>query len=503
MHTDYVSIYGNICIEGILNSEVLLKFIYIMKAILSVLLFSLITISSFSQVIGGSAYEKAFDLIYGDDECLYLTGFTSSYGNGSRDGFIVKYNCVNGLYSYNTWGRTDYDEFRSIVKTNDGFLLSGFSFWNDELSIQAIMVKINSQLNIEWARNFGNGQFQHAYACLELADGSLIAAGVDRSVGYYGPFVIKTDPNGNTIWEKTYSDYQPVHVTDICEKPNGNIILLCNKGGFFNLGTNWHSSFSSNADIFFLELNSNGDVVTEKTIEAPRHDIPSSLMADGNGNYYVLSHSQSYSSGKSFDICLFFFNSSYELQWVKTFGGDDFEYAADFKRDSYGNIHIVGTSASENENYPVLFYIKTDANGELLDSRNLITEYRCYGASVEVVGDNIYLLGTITKDGSDSFVLLENFKINNETVFFPVVYAYPNPVIGECNIFINNPNLHTENVKIEIINSAGSVIDILFTDLSPLNPELKLDFSSYDAGNYFVKISNDKVYQIIQIVVVK
>ena len=90
------------------------------------LLRSLITISSFSQVIGGSAYEKAFDLIYGDDECLYLTGFTSSYGNGSRDGFIVKYNCVNGLYSYNTWGRTDYDEFRSIVKTNDGFLLSGF-----------------------------------------------------------------------------------------------------------------------------------------------------------------------------------------------------------------------------------------------------------------------------------------------------------------------------------------------------------------------------------------
>jgi len=474
-----------------------------MKRFFLVLAFSIFSVSLFAQIIGGMCYEKAFDMIDGGDGYVYLAGFTGSYGNGNRDGFVIKYNSSTSAYIYNTWGKTDYDEFRSICKTNDGFLLTGFSFWRENLSLQAIIVGMNSQLDFQWSNNFGNYHYQHAYKSIVLHDGSFLVGGIDRSIGLYGPFLIKTNNTGSAIWEKTYTDYQPSHIVDMFEKDDGNIVLLCSKGGFFNTGTNWHSSSSTDADILFIELNSEGTVIRDKQINARYHDIPVKLIEDGNGNFYVLSHSQSYSENKSFDICLSLISSEFEIIWTQTYGGDNFEYASDFEIDVDGNIHIVGTSASANDEYPVIWYIKTDYAGNFIESQYLLPEARGYGASLEIIDTSIYLLGTTSKDGNDDYVLFINNELGTETEFVTELIIYPNPVKDFVEIQFNNSAFRYKNVIIEIIDSKGCVVFDKSHYVINGSGSVKLSLDFLKPGQFIVRISDENGKKIKNALIIK
>jgi hypothetical protein len=473
-----------------------------MKTIIGILLILFTGLNLSSQIIGGQAYDKAFDMT-SDNGNLYLVGFTGSYGNGNRDGFAVKYNCVTGAYIYNTLGKVDYDEFRSISKTNDGFIIAGFSFWREGNSIQAILTKLNSQLEFEWTKNFGNWHYQHAYKSYVLASGDYLIGGIDRSIGLYGPYLVKTNTSGETIWEFTYGDYMPSHIVDIYEKENENLVMLCSKGGFFNIGTNWHSSSSTDADVLFLEVDKDGTVVRDVQIVASRHDIPVKLIATANNKYYLLSHSQSYSEGKSFDICLSLLNSDFEIEWVKTYGGDDFEYAADMAIDEFGNIHIVGTSASVDNDHPVIMYLKTDANGELLDTKYLLPDDKGYGASIEVIDSSVYLLGTTSKNDNEDFVLFVNYELDNNTEFVEEISIYPNPVQDICNIYLNQSSLTNSEVDIEVYNSVGALIFKSQENIVSGDYSISLDVSDFAAGQYIVKLSNSVEGKTVKAMIVK
>lgn len=327
-----------------------------------------------SQIIGGTASEKAYDMCKGNDNNLYLAGFSSSYGNGNRDFFIARYNTETGNLSYNTWGDCVYNEIRSIIPHGQNIIAAGFSFCRNGKSLQSMVTKVNPQLEFEWVKNFGNWHYQHGYKIVSLYDGNLLTGGIDRSIGLYGPYLILTDNNGNLIWEKTLNDYQPSHVVDMIQKQNGNVLLICSKGGFFNLGTNWHSNSNSDANTLIIEIDLAGNIISDTVILAPHHDIPVKAIKTSDDGFYLLSHTQSYEGNGSFDICTQKFDSDLNIEWTKLYGTTDFEYASDFEIDSEGNIHIIGTSAGFAD-YPVMYYLKTDALGELIESQGVIEEY--------------------------------------------------------------------------------------------------------------------------------
>lgn len=194
---------------------------------------------SLAQYIGGVSNEEAFDMISDGDD-LYMTGFTKSFGTGSRDGFIVKYSTTDNVSSQSTWGKIEYDEFHSIFKAGDDVILGGFSFWREGLSIQSVLAKMDENIQLTWVKGFGNWHYQHAYSTIMLESGNYLLGGVDRSVGLYSPYIIKTSPDGDLIWEYTYEDYKPAHTVDMMQLENGNILLLSCEGGFFNISTIWH-----------------------------------------------------------------------------------------------------------------------------------------------------------------------------------------------------------------------------------------------------------------------
>lgn len=473
------------------------------KNLVFCLLFILISTRSLTQIIGGSFPERAFDMI-SDGTNLYMVGFTKSFGTGKRDGFLLKYNTIDNIITQNTWGKIEYDEFRSIYKTNNSILIGGFSFWREGKSIQFLLAKANENLEYEWVKGFGGDASQHAFSLISLTDGDYLLGGVDRSIGLYGPYIVKTNNSGEIIWQKTYAEYMPAHIVDILEIENNNVLLLCSQGGFFNASTIWHMSSHPNADILLIEIDSQGNVVKDTIYNMHHHDIPVKIMPDNNGNYYVLSHSQSYTSGNSFDICLSLISSDFEIIWTKTYGGANFEYAADMEIDTENHIiNIIGTSDSSEKDYPVMYYLKTDLDGTLINENFVYTDYKSYAAGIEIIDSNIYVLGTITIDNDDNFIILKNFELKNNQKFVPDLYIYPNPAIDNCKIVFNSLFFNDSYVNIEVFNSQGQIVFNTTHKITNSKYFAVLDLSNLLPGQYFVKIYNDTFSDTSKIMIVK
>ncbi len=472
------------------------------KSVFIFLVFVLICLHTFAQFIGGVSDEKAFDMI-SDGTNLYMTGFTKSYGIGNRDGFVVKYQIVDHVISYNTWGKTEYDEFRSIYKAGDNIILGGYSYWRDGVGLASVLTKLDENLQLEWTKPFGNWHYQHAYSTIMLQSGNYLLGGVDRSIGLYGPYIVKTDQQGELIWEYTYEEYMPAHTVDILQKENGNILLLSCQGGFFNPSTIWHMSSHADADVLFIEIDTDGSVVNDTIFQLPYHDIPVKILSAPNDQFYLLWHSQSVNPGNSFDICLSLISENYDFIWTKTYGGEGFEYAADMEIYDESNICIVGTSASSGEEYPTIYYIKTDANGEVLEEEDVYTDYRGYAAGIEIIDTVIYILATVTVEGDDNFVLLKNFELNKKSEFSPDLYVFPNPVTDYCKIVFNSMFFNNSTIQISIYNINGQIVYESEYSIVDSDYVFEIDLSGFRAGQYFIKTENSDFSETTKIIVIK
>lgn len=443
-----------------------------------------------AQIIGGSEYEKSYDMISDSAGNLYLTGFSGSFSKGNKEAFIIKYNTLENSFSYNTWGKGLHDEFRTVSMTNDGFIFAGSSMWMEDKAIQAIVAKYNSKLEQKWINNYGNNHFQHFYTSLVHSSGKIYAGGNDRRHGYPSLYLICSDSNGEIVWERTWSDYVAAYIVDLIEKDNGNVVALCSQGGFFNLGSQWHSQKLSNSNIFLIEIDKNGDIIYKYMIQGRHHDIPVKIINANKKYYYMLSHSQSYIEGNGFDICLSMLNSKFKPKWVKCYGESKYEYAADMEKDADGNIHIVGTSGSANEDFPVIFYLKTDSKGNLLEKQYLLDQCRGYGSSIEIIDTSIYISGTITQNGDDDFVLLKNSSLSNNDVYIENIVFYDSLTIKEIPFFSRQVARNNDSLEVIIVDSNAKQIENYFVEKVESENFLSINMDAYVAGIYFIKVIN-------------
>ena len=87
-----------------------------------------------------------------------------------------------------TFGGSSFDVGRSVSKTqDDGFLIAGSSrssdgdLTNNKGQNDALIIKINSNGNIEWQKTIGGSEVDFFYEAVELTDGSIVAVGDSNS----------------------------------------------------------------------------------------------------------------------------------------------------------------------------------------------------------------------------------------------------------------------------------------------------------------------------------
>jgi len=214
--------------------------------------------------------------------------------------------------------------------------------------------------NIEWDRTFGGNNFDCASSIIQTNDGGYAVVGETESkgAGKGDVWLLKLDSNGEKEWDKTFGGSEDDWISIIVQTKNSNFILA---------GTT-ESKGAGKGDVWIIKLDTNGEIDWDKTFGGNNLDCASSIIQTNDGGYAVVGETESKGAGER-DVWLLKLDTNGEKEWDKTFGGSDPESASSIIQTNDGGYAIVGGTQDGNfsKSDPLrrfIWFIKLDSNGE-------------------------------------------------------------------------------------------------------------------------------------------
>jgi gliding motility-associated-like protein len=253
-----------------------------------------------------------------------------------------------------TFGGTGWEEIYGIDKTSDGgYIFGGLTTSKDVVAGTEIshptkdtvkwpeeegdfwVIKTDGNGNPVWDKRYGGFAQDRLWKIRELPDGGFIIAGEsksgigndhsDLSRGGVDWWIIRTDPSGNIIWEKTYGGAGNDFIRAILPLPQGGYLL----GGysFSDAGNEKSENSRGNEDFWVMRIDGNGNKIWDKTIGGAGGDQLFD-MEMANGGFLLAGYSTSNISGEkteaSFganDMWIVKIDGNGNIRWQKTIGG--------------------------------------------------------------------------------------------------------------------------------------------------------------------------------------
>jgi uncharacterized delta-60 repeat protein len=313
---------------------------------------------SWAKTIGGTNSDFGYSIQQTSDGGYIITGYTSSFGAGNSDVFVIKLDSSGNLSWAKTIGGTNSDFGYSIQQTSDGgYIITGYTSSFGAGGDDVFVIKLDSSGNLSWAKTIGGTNSDLGYSIQQTSDGGYIITGGSVSFGprYSDVFVIKLDSSGNLSWAKTIGG------------TNGEIghsIQQTSDGGYVITG--FTESFGAgNLDVFVIKLDSSGNLSWAKTIGGRYFDLGRSIQQTSDGGYVITGFTESFGAGNS-DVFVIKLDSSGNLSWAKTIGGTDFEEGNSIQQTSDGGYIITGYTYSFGAGNYDVFVIKLDSSGNSL-----------------------------------------------------------------------------------------------------------------------------------------
>ena len=257
-----------------------------------------------------------------------------------------------------TFGDKADDWAYSVQQTEDGgYIVAGRTGSYGAGGYDAYLIKTDANGNMLWSKTFGGKADDWAYSVQQTKDGGFIIAG---STYFYGAgsvyaYLIKTDANGNMLWDKAFGGEAGDEAYSVQQTKDGGYIVA---------GQTW-SYGAGSVDVWLIKTDANGNMLWDKAFGGEAGDEAYSVQQTEDGGYIVAGRTGSYGAG-GYDAYLIKTDANGNMLWSKTFGGkaDDWAYSVQQTKDGgfiiAGNTYFFGANGSD------AWLIKTDANGNTI-----------------------------------------------------------------------------------------------------------------------------------------
>lgn len=195
----------------------------------------------------------------------------------------------------------------STCFSNDGNLLICGNNGSD-ISV----LKITKSGTQVWRKDFNAGVESEASSITELNGNIFICGKTARNYasGQYDVLLIKINASGDTIWSKTYGSTDDDYGNNIIRTSDGNILISARTESF-GAGTF--------GDIYLIKTDQDGNVIWEASYDDPDQESGFHLMETQNGEYLVTGTNEN-PGGSGRELYLLKVSSSGQQLWSKSIG---------------------------------------------------------------------------------------------------------------------------------------------------------------------------------------
>ncbi|ATU07662.1 hypothetical protein EFE41_09770 [Methanohalophilus portucalensis FDF-1] len=194
-----------------------------------------------------------------------------------------------------------YDCFYSVRQTPEGnYILSGttqsFSSGNVE---DGWLVKVDSNGNELWNKSFGGKEVDFLDSVIVSPDGDYIALGRSKQYGesLFNAWAVRTDKNGNLLWEKRYFDHSDSYFSSIEKSPDENYLVTGSVGKVPNGSV--QASFSAKSyEAVLMKIDGDGNSLWSENFDGYQTSSFSSIAVDDD-SYVVAGSAKLNDSGNS------------------------------------------------------------------------------------------------------------------------------------------------------------------------------------------------------------
>jgi len=306
-----------------------------------------------TKTYGGTGRDLANALVQTTDGGYALAGQTDSFGAGNSDFWLVKTDASGTMQWNKTYGGTGTDIASSLVQTNDGgYALAGWTNSTGDGSNAAWLVKTDAAGNMMWNKTYGGG----APAMVQTSDGgyALVSGTQSFGAGGYDTWLVKTDASGNVLWNKTYGGTS----WDVAA-----VLAETSDGGYALAGWTNSTGDGSNA-AWLVKTDANGTMQWNKTYGGTGDDDVRDFVQTGDGGYALAGVTTSFGAGSA-DFWLVKTDANGTMQWNKTYGGTSWDVVSALAETNDGGYALAGYTGSYGAGNADFWLVKTDANGTM------------------------------------------------------------------------------------------------------------------------------------------
>lgn len=256
----------------------------------------------FFTKFGGSGIDVGYSVKETLDRRYIVAGSTSSYGAGNTDVYLVKVDSMGFPIWEKTFGGFNNDVGRSVIQLSDsGYVVAGFTNSYGAGGYDAYILKTDKNGNLIWQKTFGGLDWDFAYDLVQATDGDIVVCGNTSSsgAGKKDGLLLKYDLGGTLVWQKTIGGIENEELRSVI-KTNDNFLATV---GYTE------SNGDVNGDVYFYKFDLEGNTIFYNIFGGPGKDFANDITQKYN-NDYIIAGAKTYSSNPNLEGLMYSISSS-------------------------------------------------------------------------------------------------------------------------------------------------------------------------------------------------
>lgn len=288
-----------------------------------------------------------------------------------------------------TFGGESGDQGRSVQQTTDGgYIVCGITESYGAGGQDMWLIKTDAEGNKLWDKTFGGEKNDIGISVQQTSDGGYIVCGSTDSYRAGGEdiWLIKTDADGNKLLDNTFGGNG---------FNAGRSVQQTRDGGYIICGYT-DPDGTSNGNAWLIKTDADGNKLWDSTFGGKVQTIATSVQQTTDGGYIICGRAGSYGTGKT-EAYLIKTDATGNQLWDETFVENDIAVFNSVQQSTDGGYIVCGTASSNKTGTAEVLLIKTDSAGIKLWGRIFGGESISIGNSVQQTTDGGYIVcGTTT-----------------------------------------------------------------------------------------------------------